>query len=112
MYSNLNIISLLSLVMDLTVRIKCKICGSEESTSIEEFRLHGINHCIPSVARYFGLTRLDNLSKLLLLDQQLQQQQQQQQQQHHDEITSMVEEEEDNQHDIVKKRKRDHQHNN
>ncbi|EGG18582.1 hypothetical protein DFA_04076 [Cavenderia fasciculata] len=29
--------------MNLTVNIKCKVCGRFESTSIEEFRLHGIN---------------------------------------------------------------------
>ncbi|EGG18635.1 hypothetical protein DFA_04130 [Cavenderia fasciculata] len=43
--------------MNLT--IKCKVCGSEESKSIDEFRLHGINHCIPSIARYFGVQFYD-----------------------------------------------------
>ncbi|EGG18693.1 hypothetical protein DFA_04189 [Cavenderia fasciculata] len=84
--------------------MKCKVCGLFESASIDEFRLHGINHCIPSIARYFGVTQLYDLSNLLV-------DQQQQQQQHDDDETRMVEEEEEE--GTVKKRKRDHlQHNN
>ncbi|EGG17236.1 hypothetical protein DFA_08226 [Cavenderia fasciculata] len=39
------------------MNIKCKICGSEESTSIWEFREHGINKCIPMIEKYFGLNQ-------------------------------------------------------
>ncbi|EGG18625.1 hypothetical protein DFA_04120 [Cavenderia fasciculata] len=56
--------------MDLTVNIKCKVCGSFESTSIDEFRLHGINHCIPSIARYFGVTLEQLFERQQLLQQQ------------------------------------------
>ncbi|EGG18702.1 hypothetical protein DFA_04198 [Cavenderia fasciculata] len=55
--------------MDLTT-IKCKVCGTFESTSIDAFRLHGINHCIPSVARYFGFTQEQLLEQLQLHQQQ------------------------------------------
>ncbi|EGG18665.1 ankyrin repeat-containing protein [Cavenderia fasciculata] len=78
--------------------IKCKICRSFESRSIDEFRLHGINHCIPSVTTYFGLT----LEQILL----------EQQRDNNDDRMQEEEEEEDNQQqqqqDIVKMRKRDH----
>ncbi|EGG18626.1 hypothetical protein DFA_04121 [Cavenderia fasciculata] len=85
--------------MDLTFNIKCKVCGSEESTSIDEFRLHGINHCIPSIARYFGVHELDNLSYLMpTLHQQMQYQRYMEDQQQ--------------QQDILKKRKIDHNNNN
>ncbi|EGG18576.1 hypothetical protein DFA_04070 [Cavenderia fasciculata] len=47
--------------------IKCKICGTFESTSIEEFRLHGFNHCIPSIANYFGVSHhLIDSNKLVI----------------------------------------------
>ncbi|EGG18654.1 hypothetical protein DFA_04149 [Cavenderia fasciculata] len=84
--------------MDLTVNIKCKVCGSEESKSIEEFRLHGINHCIPSVARYFGVTEFDNLHQLLLLDKH-NQKQQQKQRQHKDRGIHQLQKEKVLQHD-------------
>ncbi|EGG18694.1 hypothetical protein DFA_04190 [Cavenderia fasciculata] len=66
-----------TIITTTTTAIKCKITW--------------INHCIPSIARYFGVTRSKHV---ILLE--------------HD----VLEEEEDNQQDTLKKRKRDHQFNN